>query len=69
MITTQIHRSGEIHIFHSGTINKTDKYVSEQRKSNLNALRNQNRLSERMKVRKRMELYGGEVSEAMLSFT
>ncbi len=68
MITTQIHRTGEIWIFTKKGINKTDKYVSEQRKSNLNALRNQNRLSERLKLRKRMELYSGEVTEAMLSF-
>jgi len=66
---TQIHRTGEIWIFHNGAIIKTDKYVSELRKSNLNALRDQNRLSERMKVRKSMEMYGGEVSKAMLSFT
>ena len=65
---TQIHRTGEIWIFHNGAIIKTDKYVSEQRKSNLNTLRNRNRLSERMKLRKRMERYGGEVSKAMLSF-
>jgi len=69
MITTQINSDGcSTTIFKDGECFTKLTSANKHQRYRIKAIRKTNRLSEPKKLLKRMELFGGEITEVMLRF-
>ena len=64
-IVSQVCKSGEIWLWSQGALIKTGRYVSEARKTYLNAIRKEHRLSSQRNLVSRMKRLGGDIPEGL----